>query len=96
MLFKSTEMNVQFMQMLKECSKRSAFRHLCESIHILWEALATIAELAVRTRDVSVGVVDVAGEEAARVDLRPIRAHLLAVLLHRVEVRHLIRAKDIV
>ena len=60
MLFKSTEVNVQFMQVLKERSERSSLGHLCESIHILREALATIAELAIRTRNISMCVVNVA------------------------------------
>lgn len=60
MLLKSSEVNVEFMQMLQENSKRSASRHLSESVDILWEALATITKLAIRTRDVGVGVVDVA------------------------------------
>ena len=60
MLFKSTEVNVQFMQVLKERSERSSLGHLCESIHILREALATITKLSVRSGNVSMGVVDVA------------------------------------
>lgn len=60
MLFKSTEMNIQFMKVLKERSERCSLGHLSKCIHILREALATIAELAIRTRDLGVGVVDVA------------------------------------
>lgn len=56
----------------------------------------SVATFAVGAGDVGVGVVDVAGEEAARVDFRPIRTHLLAVLLHRVEVSHFIRTEYIV
>ena len=96
MLFKSTEMNVQFMQMLKECTERSTCGHLCESIHILREALATIAELAVRTRDIGVGVVDVTRKEHAGVNLAPIATHLLAVLAASVEVGYLVCTKHIV
>ena len=70
--------------------------HLREGVDVLREALAAVATFAVGAGDVGVGVVDVAGEEAASVDFRPIRAHLLAVLLHRVEVSHLIRAEYIV
>ena len=60
MLFKSAEMNIQFMQVFKKSTERSACGHLCESIHILREALATIAELAIRTRNISMCVVNVA------------------------------------
>ena len=60
MLFKSTEMNIQFMQVLNKRTERSACGHLCESIHILREALATIAELAIWTRNIGMRVVDVA------------------------------------
>ena len=96
MLFKSTEMNIQLMQVLKEFTERRACGHLCESIHILWEALATIAELAIRTRDIGVGVVDIAREEHAGVYLAPVATHLLAVLTASVEVGHLIGSKDVV
>lgn len=60
MLLKSTEVNIELMERLKESAERSACGHLGEGIDILREALATIAELAIRTRDVGVGVVDVA------------------------------------
>lgn len=60
MLLKSAEMNIQFMHMLKECTERSALGHHGEGVDILREALATIAELAIRARDIGVGVVDVA------------------------------------
>ena len=42
-------MNVQFMQVLKELTKRCACCHLCKSVHILRDALATIPELAIKT-----------------------------------------------
>ena len=60
MLLESTEVNIELMEMLQQGSKRCALGHHGEGIDILREALATIAELAVRTRDVGVGVVDVA------------------------------------
>lgn len=63
MLFKSTEMNIQFMQVLKERSEGSACGHLGKRIHILRETLAVIAKLAVRSENVSMGVVDVAGKQ---------------------------------
>ena len=96
MLLESSEMNIQFVKGGEELAEGAVLGELREGVDVFREALTAIAALAVGTGDVGVGVVDVAGEETARVDLRPIRAHLLAVLLHRVEVRHLIRAKDIV
>ena len=60
MLLKSTEVNIELMEMLKESAERCALCHLSKGVDILREALATIAELAIRTRDVGVGVVDVA------------------------------------
>ena len=59
-LLESSKMHIQLMQMLKECTERCALGHHGECVDILREALATIAELAVRTRNVGVGVVDVA------------------------------------
>ena len=60
MLLLSPEMHIQLMQMLQKHSQRRALSHLCEGIHIFWEALATIAELAIRTRYICVCIVDVA------------------------------------
>ena len=96
MLLKTSEMNVEFMQGLKESAERCACGHLSESVDILREALATIAELAIRTRDVGVGVVDVAREEHAGVYLAPVATHLLAVLTAGVEVGDLIGSEDVV
>ena len=84
------------MQMLQQRSERRAFCHLGESVDILREALATVAELAIGTRDVGVGVVDVAGEEDAGVYLAPVGSHLLAVLAAGVEVGHLVGSEHIV
>ena len=96
MFLKSTEVNIQLMEWLKESAERSACGHLGEGVDILREALATIAELAVRTRDVSVGVVDVAGEEHASVYLAPVASHLLAVLTASIEVGYLVGSEDVV
>ena len=96
MLFHSTEMNIQFVKVLQQSSKRCSFGHLRKGINIFWEALATITELAVRTGDVGVCVVDIAGEEDAGVYFAPIGPHLLAVLAAGVEVGHLIGAKNVV
>ena len=60
MLLKTSEVYIELVQRLKESSERSASGHLGEGVDILREALATIAELAVRTWDISMGVVDVA------------------------------------
>ena len=59
MFLHSTEMNIQFVKVLQKCAKRCSLSHLGEGVDILWKALATITELAVGTRDISVGVVDV-------------------------------------
>ena len=96
MLLKSTEVNIQFMQRFKQLAERGACGHLGEGIDILWEALAAIAELAIRTWDVGVGVVDVAREEHAGVYLAPIASHLLAVLTAGVEVGDLVGSEDVV
>lgn len=96
MLLKPSEMYIQLMQVLKESSERCALGHHGEGINILWEALASIAELAVRTWDIGVGVVDVAGEEHTGVYLAPVASHLLAVLTAGVEVGYLIGTEDVV
>ena len=96
MLLKATEMNIQLMQMLQKGSKGCARSHLGKSIDILGEALSTIAKLAVRTGDVGVGVVDIAGQQHAGMYLAPVSTHLLTVLAAGVEVGHLIGSKDIV
>ena len=96
MLLKAPEMDVEFVERGEQGAERRARRQLREGVHVLREALAAVAALAVRTGDVGVRVVDVARQQAARVDLRPIGTHLFAILLHRVEVGHLVRAEDVV
>lgn len=96
MLLESTEMNIELMEWLKEPAERSACGHLGEGIDILREALATIAELAVRARHDSVHLVDVAGEQAAAVHRRPARTHLLAIFAHGIEIGDLVGAEDVV
>lgn len=96
MLLKTAEMNVQLMQWFKQLAERSTCSHHGEGVDILWEALTTIAELAVRTRDIGVGVVDVAGEEHAGVYLAPVASHLLAVFAASVEVGYLVGSEDVV
>lgn len=96
MLLESSEMHIELMKMLKESTKRRAYGHLSESVDILRKALATIAELAIRTRDVGVGVVDIARKEHAGVYLAPVASHLLTILTAGVEVGDLVCAKDVV
>ena len=96
MLLYTTEMDIQLVQVFQKGAKGCAFGHLGKSVDVLGEALATVAELAIRTRDVGVGVVDVAGEEDAGVHLAPVSSHLFAVLAAGVEVGDLIGTKDIV
>ena len=47
MLLYPTEMHIQFVQVLQKGSERCALSHLSKGIHILGEALATVAKLAV-------------------------------------------------
>ena len=58
--FKSTEMDIQLMEMLQQSAQRRACCHFGEGIDILGETLATITELAIRSGNVGVGVVNVA------------------------------------
>ena len=60
MFLQPTKMDIQFMEMFQKCSKRCALRYLGKSVDILWETLAAIAKLAIGTRNVGVGIVDVA------------------------------------
>lgn len=60
MLLNTTEVNIELMEVRKECAEWCAFCHLSKGVDILWEALATITKLAVWSRDVGVGVVDIA------------------------------------
>ena len=89
-------MHIQLVQVLQQGSKRRALGHLGEGVDVLGEALAAITELAIRTRDVGVGVVDVAGQQHAGMHLAPVCSHLFAILAAGVEVRDLIGSKDIV
>ena len=96
MLLKSSEMYIELMERLKESAERSALGHHSEGIDILREALAPIAKLAIRTRDVGMGVVDVAREAHAGVYLAPVATHLLAVLTAGIEVGYLVGTEDVV
>ena len=58
MLLKPSEMHIQFMQMFQKCTKRGSRSHLGKGVHILGKALTAITVLAIRTRNIGVGVVD--------------------------------------
>ena len=93
---KSAEMNIEFVEVFKECTERSACCHLSEGVDILGEALAAIAELAIGSRNIGVGVIDVAREEDTCVHLAPVGSHLLTILTAGVEVGHLVGSEDVV
>ena len=94
--FDAAEMDVEFVEMLQERAKRSAFGHFGKGIDVFRETFATITKLAIRSGNVGVGVVDVAREKHAGVDFAPIGSHLLAILAAGVEVGNLVCAEDIV
>ena len=96
MFFGATEVDVEFVEVLKEGAEGGALRHLGEGVHILGEALATIAVLAVGTRNIGVRVVDITREKDTSMHLAPVGAHLLAVLAAGVEVGDLVGPEDIV
>ena len=60
MLLYPTEVHIQFVEMLQKGSERCALSHLGKSIDILGEALATITELTIGSRNVGVCIVDIA------------------------------------
>ena len=62
MLFHPPEVDIQLMERREECAHRRPLRHLSKRVHILREALAAVAELAVGPWDVSVRIIDVARE----------------------------------
>ena len=96
MLLHPTEMNVEFVEVLKQGAKRRSLCHFGKGVHILGETLATVAELAIGTWNVGVGVVDVTRKENACMHLAPVGSHLLAILTTSVEVGDFIGAKHIV
>ena len=59
MLLETSEVNIQFVQMLQKSSKWCTCCHLGKGIDIFGETLATITKLAIRTRDIGVGVVNI-------------------------------------
>ena len=96
MLFEAAEVDVELVERREECTEGGTLRHLCEGVDVLREAFAAVAALPVGAGHVGVRVVDVAREQHARVDLRPVAAHFLHVLLRRVEVRDLVGAEHVV
>lgn len=95
MLLDATEVDVELMEGCEEGAEGGAFGHLGEGIDILGEALAPVAELAIRTWDIGVGVVDITRQEHTGVDLAPVTAHLFAVLAAGIEIGDLIGPEDI-
>ena len=96
MFFDAPEVDVEVVEWGEERAERGTLRHLREGVDILWEALAAVAALTVGSGHVGMHVVNVARKQHARVDLRPVAAHLLDILLRRVEVCDLVRAEHIV
>ena len=96
MLLKASEVHVQLMKGGQEGAEGGTFGHLGKGIDIFGETLATVAELAIGTWDIGVGVVDIAGKEHTGMHLAPITAHLLAVLTAGIEVSDLVGSEDIV
>ena len=96
MFLESAEMNVKFVEMLQKCSKRRSFGHLCKSVDILGKTLAAIAELSVRTRNICVSVVDIAGKKDSRMHITPVSTHLLTIFATSVEIGYLVGSEHIV
>ena len=96
MFLHSSEVNIQLVEVLKQGAEGGAFGHLGEGVHILGEALAAVAVLAVGAGHVGVRVVDVAREEDAGVHLAPVGSHLLAVFAAGVEVGDLVGPEHVV
>ena len=96
MFLESAEVDVKLVEGCQEGAEGCACCHLSKGVDILGEALAAVAELAVWTGDVGVGVVDVAGEEHTGVNLAPVAAHLLTVLAAGIEVGDFVGTEDVV
>ena len=89
-------MHIQLMQVFQKCSKRCPLCHLGKCVDILGEAFATVAVLAVGTRDIGVCVVDISRKKNASMHLAPVGTHLLAVFTAGVEVGDLVGTEHIV
>lgn len=96
MLLHPSEMDIQLVQVFQQGTERRTLGHLGKGVDILGEALATIAILAVGARYVGVGIIDVAGQQHAGVDLAPVSSHLLAILAASVEVGYLVGSEHVV
>ncbi len=96
MFFNSTKMNIQFMKVFQESTKRGAYSHLCESIHILRKTFTTISELTIRTWYISMSVIDITRKKNTSVYFTPIRTHLFAIFTTCIEIGYLIGTKYIV
>ena len=59
MLLYPTEMDIQLMQVLQQCSQGCTLGHLGKGVDILGETLATVTELTVGTGDIGMGVIDI-------------------------------------
>ena len=96
MFFKPSELYIEFVKWCKERPKRCPLRHLRKGIDVLREALPAVAKLAVWSWNKSMSIVDVAGEQHARMDSNPIRTHLLAIVVDGVEVGDFVRSENVV
>ena len=96
MFFHTAEVYIQLMEMLQQRTQRGTLGHLSESIYILRETFTAVSVLTVRTRYVSVRIVDVTGQQYAGMNLSPICSHLLALLLTSIEVGYFVCAEHIV
>lgn len=94
--FTPTEMHIQLVEAFQKDSEGGAFRHFGKSVDIFGETLATVAEFAIGSGDVGVGVVDIARQENTRMHLAPVGTHLLTILTACVEVGNLVSPKNIV
>ena len=96
MFFNASEVNIELMQVLKQGSKWRSLGHLGEGVHILGEAFATVAVLAVGTGNVGMGVIDITRKKHSGMHFAPVGSHLLAVFTAGVEVGDLVGAKHVV
>ena len=96
MFLNTTEMHVELVEVLKQDAKWRTLCHFGKSVHILWETLTTVAKLSIRTRNVSVGIVDITRQQYSGMYFTPISAHLFAVFAAGVEVGDLVGPEHVV
>lgn len=94
--FEAAEADVEFVEGCKELAKGKRFRELGKGVDVFGEAFAAVAEFAIGSGDVGVGVVNVPGEENAGVHALVVCPKAAAVVGNGVEVGHLNRPKDVV